>query len=75
VAGRDGPVLRVALVSLRRRLVTDATDNLPTGFKGLRDAVAASLGVDDADSRVAWEYRQVQTSGREGTVVVAEWLI
>lgn len=33
-------------------------DNLQRAFKALRDAVAAWLGVDDADPRVRWEYDQ-----------------
>lgn len=33
-------------------------DNLRRAFKGLRDALAAELGVDDADPRVEWRYEQ-----------------
>lgn len=33
-------------------------DNLQMGFKGLRDGIAARLGVDDADPRIRWEYAQ-----------------
>lgn len=34
------------------------TDNLAGGFKALRDGIADRLGVDDADPRVTWRYRQ-----------------
>lgn len=34
------------------------SDNLQTAFKALRDGIAARLGVDDADDRVTWVYRQ-----------------
>lgn len=33
-------------------------DNLQSAFKALRDGIAARLGIDDADSRVTWVYKQ-----------------
>lgn len=33
------------------------TDNVATSTKGLRDAVAQWLGIDDGDERVDWVYR------------------
>jgi len=33
-------------------------DNLQGSLKAIRDSVAAWLGVDDADSRVTWQYSQ-----------------
>ena len=33
-------------------------DNIRGAFKAVRDGVAMRLGVDDADPRVTWEYRQ-----------------
>ncbi|MCZ7635727.1 MAG: hypothetical protein M5U12_06595, partial [Verrucomicrobia bacterium] len=44
-------------------------DNLIAGCKHLRDAIAAWLGVDDADAQVAWEYAQIATRGIEGVAV------
>lgn len=44
-------------------------DNLVSGAKPLRDSVAASLGVDDRDRRIKWEYRQCIGEGPEGTLV------
>ncbi|MCZ7635713.1 MAG: hypothetical protein M5U12_06525 [Verrucomicrobia bacterium] len=58
----------VTLVVHRRRLLPDG-DNLVAGCKHLRDAIAAWLGLDDADAQVAWEYAQVATGGAEGVVV------
>lgn len=58
----------ITLVSFRHKELDD--DNLSTGFKPLRDAIATSLGVDDADKRLLWEVRQVVTKGAEGTQVL-----
>jgi len=60
----------VTILSFRRRVLDD--DNLPSAFKGLRDAIAKSIGVDDGDRRYRWEYRQVETLGQEGTLVTIE---
>ena len=70
----DGPrrvAVRVHLVQLRRRLL-DAHDNLAFAAKPLVDAIAASLGVDDADPRIRWEYAQAKTRGQEGVIVRME---
>ena len=39
-----------------KRLMDD--DNLQAACKALRDGIADRLGVDDADSRVTWRYKQ-----------------
>ncbi len=57
----------VTIVSFRHFEVDD--DNLGAGAKSLRDAIAASLGVDDRDKRLWWEIRQVLTRGAEGSLV------
>lgn len=44
-------------------------DNFHAGAKPLRDGIAASLGVDDADPRVLWQYAQVIEGGRSGVAV------
>jgi len=62
------PVVCVQLISVRKRLA-DEHDNLRIGFKSLIDAIAAWLGLDDADGRVLWEIRQIQ-GRKEGTIVV-----
>lgn len=68
---QNGVGIRVVLVSFRRRLL-DAHENLPYAFKPLVDAIAASLGIDDADPRVSWEYHQCVTRGQTGCVVTIE---
>jgi hypothetical protein len=62
------PVVCVQLISVRKRLA-DEHDNLRIGFKALIDAIAAWLGLDDADGRVLWEIRQIQ-GRKEGTIMV-----
>lgn len=48
------------------------SDNLAAAFKGMRDGIATRLGVDDADSRLRWQYGQCETQGETGTLVVIE---
>ena len=65
--GKRGVVVCVTLIALRTRCLD--SDNLVSGFKKLRDCIAISLGVDDGDKRIRWEYGFAQTSGREQTIV------
>ena len=58
---------RVALIARRNRICDD--DNNVASFKPLRDAIARSLGVDDGDGRIKFEYSQVETNGAEGCIV------
>ena len=60
----------VSLVVFRRTPLDD--DNLTGGLKWLRDAIAKSLGIDDGDKRIQFEYGQIVTRGREGTAVKIE---
>jgi len=62
----------VTFVNHRSRLLDD--DNLISGFKVLRDVVARSIGIDDGDSRLLWQYHQLETKGAEGTLVIIERL-
>jgi len=62
----------VSLVCFRRRALDD--DNLSGGCKWLRDAIAASLGLDDGDSRLRFEYFQTLTTGRQGVAVKIDFL-
>ena len=69
VAARPGCLAyRVRLTSFRRKLLDG--DNLQTGLKPLRDAIAATLGIDDADCYIQWEYHQVATDGPRGVNVL-----
>jgi hypothetical protein len=46
----------VTLTRIAPRELDD--DNLQSGFKALRDGIAARLGVDDRDPRIRFQYRQ-----------------
>lgn len=59
--------LRVTITSYRRRLLDG--DNFQGGAKLLRDEIAKTLGVDDGDPRIEFEYAQVKTVGPEGVCV------
>lgn len=61
------PRIEVAIVAATHRRLDG--DNLAAGYKPLRDAIAAWLGVDDTDDVVEWSYGQVRCSGDEGTIV------
>jgi len=71
VAG-NRPLLRITLVGFRRRILDD--DNFSGGCKGIRDAIARWLGLDDNQKIIEWEYSQVKTNGRQGTAVRIEKL-
>lgn len=62
--------LVVSLIGLRARTLDD--DNYVGACKHLRDAIAATLGLDDGDKRISWQYQQLQTKGREGVLVHIE---
>lgn len=68
--GRRKTRVVVSLIGLRRRTLDD--DNFVGACKHLRDAIAASLGLDDGDKRFTWQYGQQPTTGREGIVVHIE---
>lgn len=62
----------ISLTAFRRRLLDP--DAVAYACKPLTDAIASSLGVDDADPIVSWQYFQQQTKGREGVLVMIEQL-
>ena len=66
------PVILVTLTAIRRRLLDP--DAVAYACKPLTDAVAATLGIDDRDARVRWAWRQQETTGIEGVVVMVETL-
>lgn len=68
--GRRKGRLVVSLIGLRKRTLDD--DNFNGACKHLRDAIAGSLGIDDGDKRIYWQYQQLQTRGREGVLVHIE---
>lgn len=65
--GAGGVVIGVSIISFRRRLLDD--DNNIAGNKHLRDCIAESLNLDDADPRITWDYHQIATKGQVGTLV------
>lgn len=64
---RARSLVRVSLIACRRRLLDP--DAVAFSMKPLTDAIAATLGVDDADPRVEWEWHQIKTAGDEGVLV------
>ncbi len=70
---RKGRVaVRVTLIACRRRELDD--DSNIYSLKPLRDAISATLGIDDADSRIKWHYGQTITGGDTGVIVKIESL-
>ena len=69
--GAGGVAVRITCIALRRRLV-DRHDGVAFACKPLTDAIAKTLGVDDADPRLDWEYGQVVTRGKQGVLVKVE---
>ncbi len=55
---KDGPLLVVTLTRVGPRELD--SDNVASALKGIRDAVAARLGVDDGSALVRWEYQQAK---------------
>jgi hypothetical protein len=45
-------------------------DNLQSATKGVRDEIAAVLGVDDGDSRLTWVYSRRRGNPREYAVEI-----
>ena len=70
-ASKGSVAVRVVLVSCRHRLSDD--DAVAASLKPCRDAVAASLGIDDGDARVRFECSQARTDGDQGVLVKVEW--
>lgn len=65
-------VVRITLFGIRARILDE--DNFVGGCKPLRDAIAASFGVDDADPRIEWRYAQSRVPKPEGVIVMIERL-
>lgn len=50
----------------------DAHDSLPPSFKHVADAVAAWIGLDDADKRLTWKYDQRRDGRSYGITIRIE---
>lgn len=68
--GRVGII--ITLISCIGREFDD--DGNVAALKPLRDAIADSLGIDDGDKRLRWEYGQAESRGQLGVVVKIERL-
>lgn len=64
--------MRVTIIRFGHKLLDD--DNLSASYKSLRDGIARSLAIDDGDHRIRFEYGQVETRGKTGTIVRMERL-
>ena len=69
--GAGGVAVRITCIALRRRLL-DRHDAVAFACKPLTDAIAKTLGVDDASPLLDWEYGQIVTRGRQGVLVKIE---
>src|SRR5688572_19021440 len=56
----------VSLIGLLKRTLD--CDNFCGACKPLRDGIASSLGIDDGDKRIRWQYSQCETKGQEGVI-------
>jgi hypothetical protein len=63
-----GPFLQITLTRRSPRPLD--SDNLPGSMKGVRDQLAASLGIDDRSKLVRWNYEQA--TGEPGVLVSVE---
>lgn len=60
----------ISLIVLSRRKMD--SDSVVGACKWHRDAIAESLGLDDGDERITWEYGHSFTRGQEGVLVKIE---
>lgn len=47
------------------------SDGLAISFKGIRDGLAAAMGIDDGDQRIDWQYSQ-QIGKAYGVIIIIE---
>ncbi len=52
--------------------IPDVVRNVTDGYEIFADQIAASLGLDDADARIAWQYGQQTSKGEQGVVIRIE---
>lgn len=70
--GKGGVEIVVSLITCRSRETDD--DGNVAALKPLRDAIAASIGIDDGDKRIRFEYGQIETRGEQGVIVKVKQL-
>lgn len=69
---RKGRVEVIASIVAFRPGCLDDDNAVSGGTKALRDAIAESLGFDDGDKRIRFQYSQCQTVGETGCLVKIE---
>ena len=70
-AGKTSVGYRVCLVAHLKRPM-DGHDNLRASLKPLVDAIAATLGIDDGDKRIEWDYHQIKDRTEGVAVKITE---
>jgi hypothetical protein len=68
--GKGSVEIVVSLITCRRRELDD--DGNVAALKPLRDAIAESLLLDDADKRIRFQYSQIETRTIQGVIVMIE---
>jgi hypothetical protein len=69
-----GKLFRFLTVTIIRQGPSNGLDddNLRGNLKSVRDGVADWLGVDDADPRIRWQYRQTRTALWGVTIIIED---
>lgn len=62
----------VTIIACCQREADD--DNNCASLKGVRDAIAESLGIDDGDRRIRFEYGQIESRADRGLIIKIELL-
>ena len=69
-ASKGSVAVLVTCITCRSREADD--DNAISSIKPLRDAIAESLGIDDGDKRIKFQYGQCESRGQQGVIVKIE---
>lgn len=68
--GKGSVAVVVSLIACVRK--EHDFDNICGGCKPIVDAIAETLGIDDGDKRIKFEYGQICTKGQTGVMVKIE---
>jgi hypothetical protein len=71
-SGKSRVAVIITLIGVGRTELD--SDNFVAACKPLRDGIAKTLGINDADKRVQWQYGQIYSKGRRGILVTLEKL-
>jgi hypothetical protein len=69
---KGGVRVVVTIIAVRKRPADD--DGVVSSYKSLRDCIAKELCIDDGDSRIRFEYGQIETRGQVGTLIKIEMI-